>query len=399
MFKITVTIATAFLVIFLFCAFTLFPRPVQAQNTVTATINVGEYPHGIAVSPNGEYLYVTNSGTARGIGENGTDTVSVINTANNTVTATITGLTNPDAVAVTPNGEYVYVANPTLNTVSVISTVNNTVTANINVGVNPGGVAVTPNGEYVYVTNEGNTPDFETTPPSGGSLSVISTTTNTVTATLPVGPGAVGVAFTPNGKFAYVTNAESSTVSVINTATYNVTANITVGEGTDGVAVTPNGKYVYVTNEDNGSVSVISTATNNVTATIAGIAYPRGVAITPNGEYVYVTGDAPSPSLGYGVVSVISTTTNTVTSNITVGSSPFGVTITPNGEYTYIACSNYAGLVNVIGIPTPTPAVPELVFPIAFLTLAVATCPFILVKAAKLKSKKPKTNITRKCSV
>ena len=60
-----------------------------ATNTVTATIPVGTEPHGVAVSPTGPYagdIYVTNYGGG---------TVSVINPATNTVTATIPVGTNP----------------------------------------------------------------------------------------------------------------------------------------------------------------------------------------------------------------------------------------------------------------------------------------------------------------
>src|SRR5208283_2082081 len=68
-----------------------------------------------------------------------------------------------------------------------------------------------------------------------------------VTATIPVGSGPESVAVTPNGAYAYVTNYETGTVSVISTATNTVTANVTVGSNPVGVAVTPNGEYAYVT--------------------------------------------------------------------------------------------------------------------------------------------------------
>jgi YVTN family beta-propeller protein len=73
----------------------------------------------VVVTPNGAYAYVTNSG--------GT-TVSVISTATNTVTTTITGLNAPSGMAVTPNGAYAYVTNIGNGTVSVISIATSTVT-------------------------------------------------------------------------------------------------------------------------------------------------------------------------------------------------------------------------------------------------------------------------------
>ena len=80
-----------------------------------------------------------------------------------------------------------------------------TVVANITVGIEPWGVAITPNGEYVYVANFG-----------GGAVMVIDTTTRGVTSTMYVGDSPLGIAITPNGEYAYVTRA-SGIVSVINT--------------------------------------------------------------------------------------------------------------------------------------------------------------------------------------
>ena len=79
-------------------------------------------------------------------------------------------------------------------------------------------------------------------------MSVIDTATNTVIATIPVGDTPCGVAVSPDGTRAYVTNLVDDTVSVIDTATNTVTATIPVGDGPDGVAVSPDGTRVYVTN-------------------------------------------------------------------------------------------------------------------------------------------------------
>ena len=72
------------------------------------------------------------------------------------------------------------------NFVSVIDTATNTVVATIPVGVAPNGVAITPDGSRAYVTND-----------DSDSVSVIDTTTSTVVATIPVGVGPVAVAITP----------------------------------------------------------------------------------------------------------------------------------------------------------------------------------------------------------
>src|SRR5262245_26898215 len=67
---------------------------------------------------------------------------------------------------------------------------------------------------------------------------------------------------------AYITNQISNTVSVIDTATDTVIATIPVGPSPFGVAVSPDGSKVYVANTSSNTVSVIDTATNAVSATI-----------------------------------------------------------------------------------------------------------------------------------
>ncbi|MFA5452116.1 MAG: hypothetical protein WC248_00880, partial [Candidatus Methanomethylophilaceae archaeon] len=58
-------------------------------------------------------------------------------------------------VAVNPAGTKVYVTNKGAGTVSVIDTSSNTVSATVTVGANPFGAAVNPAGTKVYVTNYG----------------------------------------------------------------------------------------------------------------------------------------------------------------------------------------------------------------------------------------------------
>ena len=65
------------------------------------------------------------------------NSISVIDTASNTVTATVAVGASPIGVAVNPTGTRVYVANNLSATVSVIDTTSNTVTVSVAVGNNP----------------------------------------------------------------------------------------------------------------------------------------------------------------------------------------------------------------------------------------------------------------------
>jgi YVTN family beta-propeller protein len=225
------------------------------------------------VTPDGSKVYVASSG----------NTVSVIDAATNTVTATVGVGNSPFGVAVTPDGSTVYVANAGSNTVSVIDAATNAVTATIPgfYLAQPIGVAVTPDGSRVYVTN------------TGGIVSVFDTATNTLITEISVSES-IGVAVTPDGSKVYVANVNSNTVSVIATATNKVIATIPVGTTPEGVAVTPDGSKVYVANSDSNNVSVIDTATNTVTATTPVGSYPIafGVFIHPPLKFAGTPGKA-----------------------------------------------------------------------------------------------------------
>jgi YVTN family beta-propeller protein len=80
-------------------------------------------------------------------------------------------------VARDPDGTRAYVTNGNDNTVSVIDTASNTVVATVAVGACSRGVAITPNGTRAYVTNL-----------CSDSVSVIDTSSNTVVATVVLGP-------------------------------------------------------------------------------------------------------------------------------------------------------------------------------------------------------------------
>jgi len=228
---------------------------------------------------------------------------------------------------------FAYVANSTGNSVSAIDTATNTVVGSpIPVGSQPTGVAVTPDGIRAYVTDRGV-----------ASVSVIATATNALLATVTVGLQPIGVAVTPDGTRVYVANRSSNTVSVIATATDNVVATVKVGSAPFGVAVTPDGKHVNA-----NTVSVIATATNAVVGSPIPVGVmPEAVAITPDGTRAYVANN------GSNTVSVIATATNTVVKTIMVGTGPVGVAITPDGTHAYVA-NQFSNNVSVIATATNT---------------------------------------------
>ena len=176
----------------------------------------------------------------------------------------------PSRLAITPNGQFVYVTNlgspSTPSAISVIATASNKVVKTIAVN-SAYGVAITPHGRFVYVGG-------------GGIVSVIATASNKVVATIPVGGLANDLAITPDGRIAYVP-VRNSNVWVIYTASNTVIQKINVGNDPTNAAITPQGHYLYVTNEGSNSVSIIATISNKVVGTVSGVfSSPWDVAIS-----------------------------------------------------------------------------------------------------------------------
>jgi YVTN family beta-propeller protein len=318
---------------------------VDNSPTGQTTIAVGQGPVAVAVS--GSRAYVANYD----------GTVSAIDTATNTVITTIPVGAAPRNLAVSPNGNRVYVANSNANTVSVIATNTNTVVDTIVVGVpqdEPGefsrvwDIAVSPDGSRVYVTA------------TGGTVSVINTTSHAVSGPYAAGPAATGIAVSPDGSRLYVaTELWNSNITVMDTATMTAIGTVFVGESyypIDG-AFTADGERLYMITGAQGEAAQMELAAlmvidtdptsptyNTVIAGFSGydlggsdFISPSDVTFSSDGSRAYVNDS------GGNMVTVIDTSTNAVVGHITTNLSPASgsrrISISPDGDTLYITDS------------------------------------------------------------
>ncbi len=273
-----------------------------ATRELVDTVTVDDIPARVAVTPDGNLAYVT----------------IVVNED------AVSGLVFSSSVVSSPAflGSYakLHSADPFFsNRVAVIDTAENTVVATVTTEESaPFGVAITPDGAAAWVSH------------LASAVSVIDTATNTVAATVPVEGELTDLAITPDSAFAYVTNTSGDVVVVIDTATHSVVASVPVDDAPSGIAITPDGEYAYVANVRSDTVSVISVAANAVVATIPVSGGPASVAVTPDGEFVYVTNQLA------GTAAVIETAGNTVVAIVTVGDTPIDVAIQSNGAFAWV---------------------------------------------------------------
>lgn len=191
-------------------------------DTIVGTIEVDQGPVALAIAPNGKFVYVINYVD----GNPGTGTMNIIQTDINQVVGTIPGFFGPFGIALTPNGRFAYVTNfgsnnfdPIGTTVSVVNLKKRQITATIDLALQPAGIGITPDGRFAYATNYNTLyrhKDFTELTAGDGTVAIIDISRNEVLPqTIVVGASPARVTISPNGRFAYISNFTANTIDVI----------------------------------------------------------------------------------------------------------------------------------------------------------------------------------------
>ncbi len=328
-------------------------------NRLVATIEVGDTPSGIALTPDDKFAYVANNNND-GLVDG--DTVTVLNLDTNTVVTTITDVSfnEPYTVTINKEGTTAYITNSGGSTITIIDIATNTVSGTITGFDGPSGMVITPDGKTAYVNNYGA---------SGGvgsgnatTIRVVDLTTNTIVGNpITVDLAPAGLAITPDGSLVYVIcyvdgNPLTGTVNVINISNNTVVSKIPGFSGPFNIVISADGKHAYVTNFGSNNfspvgrtLSVIDLQSNTVTNVIPLGTQPSGVALTPNGRFAYVTiyntlylgANFTNLTPGKGVVRIVDVCTNkALCQELVAGESPAEIAINSCGTRAYV--TNYS---------------------------------------------------------
>src|SRR5882672_10820057 len=142
--------------------FSMRPEPVRAAVYGRAT-----FSSPIAISLDDKLIWAVNPGD---------DSVSVFRPDNNTRITKITVGDEPQSIALTPDGQYAYVANAAGGSVTIIQisnpawgTFSPSVVTNLTTGAEPWNIVCSPDGKRVFVANSGQ-----------DTITVIDATTRTI---------------------------------------------------------------------------------------------------------------------------------------------------------------------------------------------------------------------------
>ncbi len=313
--------------------------PIACTGSSCAT---GSAPWGVAVSPSGKFVYVSNvdggsnsSVSGFAVGSEGTLSPLPCSPSTNCETQK-----EPEGIAISPTGSFLYVANHNSNTVSIFAVAaDGTLTqvpcspaSNCDTGSNPQSVAVSPDGRFLYVVN-------------GGTLSSYAIAANGRLTPLPCsalcssGVALGQAAITPSGAFLYVLAEGGGSVIPLAIASdgslspvpCSPASNCEGGDGESSLAISPNGRDLYISNFSTPSTIVVFSigsdgalskqACSPASDCDAGVE-PVGLTLSPSGGSLYAVDYGTSKLLPFSVEAdgLLAPLTCTPSSNCEAGS-------------------------------------------------------------------------------
>jgi YVTN family beta-propeller protein len=203
------------------------------KNEIEKIIDIGESAHGIAVSPDGQFLFVTNNMERK---------INVIDTRTLSVTKSRTLIGYPGAVCISPDGDKLYIANGSTAVLVLDShTLNEIATIGVMNWVHSQ-MAISDDGDHIYLTGS-----------ILNELAIIDTRRHVVTTRIKTGESPTGIALSPDHRYAYVSCKWDKRLDVIDLLYEKLVRSVPlVVPGIDedlkphGIAITPNGAELYV---------------------------------------------------------------------------------------------------------------------------------------------------------
>lgn len=252
-------------------------------------------------------------------------TISVIDTASDTVVRTLTGqkqLGNRlQAIDATQDGKTLYVVDAQHDKLFAIDPATDHVVHSVAIGPQAEGVRLARDRKMLAVCAEGQ-----------NLVLLVDPSTFKIDARIKVkGSNPEHCEFTPDDKWLLTSNEGSNDIDVIDLATRQSTGVIATSGHPRGAAFLPGTTHVYIAQEGANAVDVIDIDTRKKLLTIPTALRTAGVTIARDGKRAYTANG------GAGSVSVIDTATNKTIKEIPVGKRPWNMALTPDGTKLYVA--------------------------------------------------------------
>lgn len=294
-----------------------------ASRKLLRHIAVGRDPQHLALSPDGARLYVANSGS---------DDVSIIDTAGDTVVATGRTGRRPLLPCVASDGSLFLPSGPD-ETLAALDAEGRPL-ATLPVGSSPHDVAVSPDARWAYQPNT-----------ASHSLTIVDVRSRAVAGEVEVGRGPGHIAFTPDSRYAFVANTMSDDVSVVDTASHELVGRIPSGAGAHMPQLSHDGRTGYVADFAADQITFWDVAQRRALGSAAVGIYPHTFGVSPDDRWLVVS------NTGESSVCIVDARERQTVARIDVGGGPGHVDFDPAGECAFVGCqiSNQVAAIDLRG--------------------------------------------------
>lgn len=250
-------------------------------------IGLSHNPSGVAVSHDGNFVYIND-------GSN----VAVADARTNRIVCDIaTSQPTKGYLVVSPDDRRLYVVcNGGLSVIALTNSSGNEI--GFIDSVDAMGIGISPDGKYVYTTDWGNC-----------LLQLVNTGEMRIEKSIDLIPAgmshgtipwqgmqvktagqAVGLAVSPDGRHAVVGIWAGSFAPIVDLQSMTLEKAVPLnGRSFQCVAFSPDSKWVYISHYDGNRIIVLNGSTFEQLSSLDTAASPKNIAITPDGNYLYVT--------------------------------------------------------------------------------------------------------------
>ena len=223
-----------------------------STDTITATYTGVDNPHGLVVTPDGEYVIagsLKETPLKKGQSKDTPNSkLFFIHPVHGHVMSTIPVSGWSHHQAITSDGKYVLSTHGMRGTISVVDLENNEVFKTVKTGPVPNYTIITKDNKRAYVSNTGN-----------NSISEIDLQSWTVIRKLKAGPAPEHMVFSKDEKTIFVTNPRAGKVSAVSVKTGKITKAYKIGKAVHGLDIGDDGKTLFVSSKKENKLVAIDT--------------------------------------------------------------------------------------------------------------------------------------------
>jgi DNA-binding beta-propeller fold protein YncE len=321
--KRTVLVACAVSLVVTACAWA-----VAAQQSGVSTLSGGHFPRALALSPDGRTLYVADLDAPAANGA-----VGSLDLATGRLGRAVGVNGPPFRLVITPDGRMIFASDGGI--ITPVDAASGKAMHPIHTGVSSGAPGAPPllmsrDGRTIYIAGDSEIRRYDIKANRFGS---------NIRADMPV-----DMVLSPDGRTLWYASAEDEIVEV-SLASGRVIRRIEVGASPASLAITPDGRMLYVATGGGGHNDIlpVSVSAGSVGQPIRLSDAPGPMVMAPNGHTLYVvvsrttTDFAGYPDTSTGWVTPITLATRSAGSPIKVGDAPTDLVLAPDGRTLYVA--------------------------------------------------------------